>query len=191
MNEQNYPPESEKGRTAELPPNTLNAATVTITRGVAPSVNANTVTVRQGVVKIINADVLVVRQGSVLKAESKQLEMSQSAVALVRSDTAELTTSRAAAVVAGGDVHIDQGSTKVVLARGDVHLDQAASVAVLARSVRSENSATVFLLANKIEGDVRTAFGTRESVIFGAVAGVVASIIMLVANMIKARKKKS
>lgn len=83
-----------------------------------------------------------------------------------------------------GGVTMDQSGTVAMWAR-DVTLDQSGAVAMWARNVKTENSGTVFLFASQVEGTVNTAFGPRESVIFGAVAGAVAGLVMLLAKLSK------
>ena len=102
---------------------------------------------------------------------------------LAQTQTASLTASQAGAVISEGNVSMEQSGAQLLLARGEVTMEQSGAVAMIARNVRAENSGVVFLLANEVEGTVNAAFGPRESVIFGAVAGAVAGLVLLLAKL--------
>jgi hypothetical protein len=159
------------------------AETVNITQGGARNVQGTHVTLRQAGVQSVTADNLVIRQGGVVKAEADRLEMLQGGVGLARTQTAHLTASQAGAVLSEGDVTMEQSGAQMLMTRGEVTMDQSGAVAMMARSVKAENSGVVFLLANEVEGTVNAAFGPRESVIFGVVAGAVAGLVMLLAKL--------
>ena len=118
-----------------------------------------------------------------VKAQAEQLEMRQGGIVLAQTQTAHLTASRAGVLLSEGDVAMEQAGAQVLLARGDVTMDQSGAVAMVARNVKAENSGVVFLLARDVDGTVNAAFGPRESVIFGAVAGAVAGLVMLLAKL--------
>ena len=111
------------------------------------------------------------------------MELLGGGVGLAQAQTASLSASQAGAVISEGNVSMEQSGAQMLLARGEVTMDQSGAVAMIARSVKAENSAAVFLLARDVEGTVNTAFGPRESAIFGAVAGAVAGLVMLVAKL--------
>jgi len=163
----------------------VTAETVNITQGGARTVQGTHVTLRQAGAQSITADNLVIRQGGVVKARADQLEMLQGGVGFAQTQTANLTASQAGAILSEGDVTMEQSGAQVLLARGDVTMNQSGAVAMIAGNVKTENSGTVFLLAREVEGPVNTAFGPRESVIFGAVAGAVAGLVLLLAKLSK------
>ncbi len=162
--------------------------TVNITRSGVGQVKANTVNVRQGGLQSVEADQVTIRQGGLLKANTKRLEVLQGGVVYGHAESANLVASNAVAVVAGGEVSLDQTMARVVVAGGDVRMDQSASVAVVARTIRVSNSNPVLLLAQNVEGDVKPMFGPRESLMYGVVSGLVAGVVILIAQMFKKRK---
>lgn len=163
--------------------NDVTAEVVNITQGGARNVQGTHVTLRQAGAQSVTAEDLVIRQGGVAKAEAEQLEMLQGGVGFAKTQTAGLTASQAGAVLSEGDVTLEQSGAQMLMARGDVTMDQSGAVAMMARNVKAENSGVVFLLANEVEGTVNAAFGPRESVIFGIVAGAVAGLVMLLAKL--------
>jgi hypothetical protein len=145
---------------------------------------------------------VVIRQGGIVKAQADNLEMLQVGIVLARTEKASLTASEAGVVLSNGNVTMEQAGAHMLLTRGDVTmdqsgavamwarnvtLDQSGAVAMWARNVKTENSGTVFLFASQVEGTVNAAFGPRESVIFGAVAGAVAGLVLLLARLARRR----
>ena len=165
----------------------VSAELVNITQGGARNVTGTQVTLRQAGAQTVTAENLVIRQGGVVKAQADQLEMLQGGVMLAQTQTASLTASQAGAILSEGDVTMEQSGAQLLLARGDVTMDQSGAAAVVARNVKTENSGTVFLLAREVEGTVNTAFGPRESVIFGTVVGAVAGLVLLLARLARRR----
>jgi len=164
------------------------AETVNIVQGGARSVQGTNVTLRQAGAQSVTADKLVVRQGGVVQAKADHVEMVGGGIALAQTQTASLTASQAGAVLSEGEVRMEQSGARLLLTRGDVTMDQSGAVAMIARNVKTENSGTVFLFASQVEGTVNTAFGPRESVIFGSVAGLVMGLVVLLARL--ARRKQ-
>ncbi|GAB4542516.1 MAG: hypothetical protein Kow0063_34590 [Anaerolineae bacterium] len=165
----------------------VKAETVDITQGVARQVEGANVTLRQAGAQSVVAENVVIRQGGVLKAQAEHMEISQGGVALVRAQAADLTASRVGVALSRGDVTMDQAAARAVLTTGEVTMDQSGTVAMIARSVKARNCGTVLLLANRVEGEVNTAFGPRESAVFGVAAGVVISLALLVGRLIRRR----
>jgi len=165
----------------------VTAESVNITQGGARNVKGTHVTLRQAGAQSITADNLVIRQGGVVKARADRLEMLGGGIVFAQTQTASLTASQAGAVLSEGNVTMEQSGAQVLLARGDVTMDQSGAIAMVARNVKAENSGVVFLLASEVEGTVNAAFGPRESVIFGAVAGAVAGLVLLLARLARRR----
>jgi hypothetical protein len=179
---------SETGQTTE--PNESGAPqVVNPVRGGVDAIKAETVYIEQGGVNSVRADHLTVRQGGVVKADVQQLEMLQGGIVLAQTETAHLTASNAAILLARGEVKMDQSSAQALLACGDVSMNQGGAVVMVARNVKAEKSGVIFLFAQKVEGGVRAMFGPRESVIFGVVAGLTAGLVLLMGRQVKRRKR--
>lgn len=162
--------------------------TVNIVQGGAREVKGTNVTIRQGGAQTINAENLVIRQGGVCKAQADRLEMLQGGVMLAQTETANLTASHAGVLLARGDVTMNQAGAQVLLAQRDVTMDQAGALVMAARNVKAENCGTVLLVAGRVEGNIKTAFGPRESAIFGAVAGGVAGLVLMLGRLARQRR---
>jgi hypothetical protein len=170
--------------------NNVNADTVNVEQSAVGNINATNVTLRQAGAQSITTNQLTVRQGGMVKVKTENLEVTQGGVGLLQSSQAKLVSSRVGAVVAGGNVNLDLSSTRVLVAGGAVNLDQSASVILVGNNVKTQNSPIVFLFARNVEGNVSTTFGPQESIIFGAAAGLVAGVMLLLGSLFRRRRRK-
>jgi hypothetical protein len=128
-----------------------------------PSVKGSDITLRQAGVQSVEADNLVIRQGGVVRAQADHLEMLQGGVLLAQTETANLTASRAGVLLSGGQVRLEQ------------------------TGVSAHNCRTVLLLTKQVDGTVHTAFGPRDSVIFGVAVGAAAGLILSLFRLLRRR----
>jgi hypothetical protein len=74
------------------------------------------------------------------------------------------------------EAHVTQAAVNAVIAR-DAHVEQSLVQTVVAANVRFERpTAVVFLVARKVEGEVRAILDWRGALVFGAAAGFVMSL---------------
>ena len=163
----------------------VSADTVNVQGTAVRNLKATNATIRQGSMQSVETDHLVVRQGGMLRAKTDNLEMMQSGAALIRTKDAQLTASNAGVIVMGGNANLDQSAARVLVAGGEVNIDQSASLVMVARTIKTNHSGTLFLIAQNVEGDVKPAFGTRDAFVFGAVAGAVLGVISLLGGLFK------
>jgi hypothetical protein len=84
---------------------------------------------------------------------------------------------------------MDQSAARVMVAGGPVTMDQSGAVVLVAQNVQAEKaSGIVFLIARNVEGNVTAAFGPRESVLFGAVTGLVGGVVIFLASLIRRKR---
>lgn len=159
------------------------------TGGVYQSVNAHTIIVRQGGVQTANSDQLTIRQGGVMNARTGHLELTQSSAGLVQTDNAQMNTSSATALVARGDILMDQSNAKILVAGGEVKMDQAASMLMVSNKVSMQNSGTIFIFARQVEGDLKTVFGPKETVVFAVISGLIAGTMMMLGNLFRRKRR--
>jgi hypothetical protein len=144
---------------------------------------ANKLLFRQGVAQSVEANEATLRQVAAGVIRTDNLSAESSAAGLVHTKTAELSNSSTGVVAAGGDADMDQSGSVVVVAGGNVTMDQSGSVVLVTNTATVKNSMTVVLVAQKVDGDVTTLFNTRDAVIFGAVAGMVGGLLLLISRM--------
>ncbi len=146
---------------------------------------ASQLTIRQGGAKTIEANDVTMRQAAALRVNVEQVDASGSALGLVQAQTARLDNSTIAGMYAKGGVTMDQSLSNALVAAGEVNMDQSAAVVLVSKEVKLKSSTTVFLFAQHVEGDVTTLFKSQDAVIFGAVAGLVGGLLMLLSRILR------
>lgn len=163
------------------------AQEVNITHGGAHNVRGINVTMRQAGAHTVSADHLVMRQGGAVKAEADHLEMTQGGLVAAKTKTADLKASMASLIAASGDVRLDQAGAQILLSKGDVTMDQSGAVVMISRSVKADHSGATFLIARDVQGDLKATFGPRESLLFGAAAGIVTGLTLFLLRLFQRR----
>lgn len=149
------------------------------------SIQAQQVDLRQSVVETLNSAQTTARFSGIVKATSQNVDVDFGAIGIAKAGNVQMKASAAGVVVADDGVNMDLSRSQVILSRGNVVMDKSLAVVAGARKIKVENSNIVFLVAGKVEGDVEPLFGTRESLIFGAVAGLVGGILVLTGHLFK------
>jgi len=155
------------------------------------NVRGMNIALRQAGAKTIVGDDLVVRQGGFFKGQADKLSMNQAAAAILQTNQAQATGSAMGIILAQGDVTVDQGMARVVVGRNAVNIDQGGAFLIISPKVTTKQSGTIFLLASKVEGNVSTVFGTRESLIFGMIAGLVGGAFYLISKLLLLNREKT
>ncbi|MCR9143722.1 MAG: hypothetical protein NXI24_15855 [bacterium] len=150
---------------------------------------ARRVDIVQGGATRVQGDHVSIKQGGTVIVDARQLELFQGAVVYARGDSLKMTASQAGVAFARGSADIEQGATGAVIAAGPVNLDKSAAGAIIAREVRAERSASVFLIAKNVSGQVKTLFGTRESLLFALVAGLAGGIAFAITRLLLASRR--
>lgn len=138
-------------------------------------VRADALTIRQGGVEEATAGAIDVHQGGIGRARADDIAISQGAIGFARGDRVSVEMGAIGGAI-GGDVRITQGAAGTILAR-DVRIEQAGIRTIIANHVHIERTTGVlFLIARRVDGDVRTVLDWRGALAFGAAFGVVASL---------------
>jgi uncharacterized protein with beta-barrel porin domain len=166
----------------------LSAQEVTVTRRGVQDVRGIQVTLRQAGAHTIQAENLTLRQGGAVKVEADHLEMTQGGLIAVKTKTADLKASLSTLIVAEGPVHMDQSGAQILATKGDVTMDQSGAVVLISRTVKADHSGATFLIAREVQGDIQATFGPRESLIFGAAAGIVAGLTCFLFRLLSKAK---
>jgi hypothetical protein len=97
----------------------------------------------------------------------------------VRAETATLGASSGAAGVLADQVSVQQGGVQVLVSKGDVSAEQSGVGVLVTQHATLKQSGVVFLIAQRVEGDVRALFGPVASAVFGAAFGAAAAVVFL------------
>jgi hypothetical protein len=137
--------------------------------------HADALTIRQGGVEEATAGAIDVHQGGIGRARADDIAISQGAIGFARGDRVSVEMGAIGGAI-GGDVRITQGAAGTILAR-DVRIEQAGIRTIIANHVHIERTTGVlFLIARRVDGDVRAVLDWRGALAFGAAFGIVASL---------------
>jgi hypothetical protein len=146
-------------------------------RSEAPrSVSGETISVTQGGVETVTATNVEVRQGGIGRAQAADIAVSQGGIGLARGERVTVELGGIGAALAS-ELRMTQSAAGSIIAR-DVRIEQSAIRVLVANNVQStKTTGVLFLVARKVEGDVRTLLDWRGAIAFGAAFGVLVSLL--------------
>jgi len=115
------------------------------------------------------------RLSAVGMVDAGEISFSQGALGAARADNVSVEMGALGAALAD-NVEVSRGYARSILAR-QVQLDRSAARVIVAADVKAERSAVMLLVARKVTGDVRVLLDWRGAIAFGAVAGLVMSVL--------------
>jgi hypothetical protein len=157
----------------------VSAQTVEIVQGGCNSVDAQEVVVKQGGISQAKASKVEVRQGGIGSVEGESVSVIQGGVGMARSKEASLGPGARAALLVADKVSAQQAGAQVMVVKDSVEMEQSGAVIMAAQRVTAKNSGVVFLLAGTVEGDVQPVMDTKRAITFGAAAGAVLGLFLL------------
>ena len=123
----------------------------------------------------IEADAVEVHQGAVGRVDATEVSVSQGAIGAVKADNVDVHMGAVGAAL-GGTVTVGQGMAGTVLAE-DAHLEQSIVRTLVARDVTvSKPSLIVFMIAQRVSGEIRVLLDWRGAIAFGAAFGMLAGL---------------
>ena len=124
----------------------------------------------------IEADAVEVHQGAIGRVDATTVSVTQGAIGAAKADRVEVHMG-AVGVALGDDVIVSQGMAGTVLA-GEARLDQAFVRTLVAREVTvTRPSAVVFLVAQRVTGEIKVLLDWRGALAFGAAFGLLAGLL--------------
>jgi hypothetical protein len=123
----------------------------------------------------IEADAVEVHQGAVGRVDATQLTVTQGAIGGAKGERIDVQMGAVGAAL-GGHVAVEQGFAGTVLAQ-EVRIEQSVVRTLLAQDVTfGRPSAVVFMLAQRVSGEVRVLLDWRGALAFGAAFGMIAGL---------------
>ncbi len=145
---------------------------------------------------IVDAEIVKMRQCTVRSVEGGHIEMEQ--VGAISIDAERLEASQTASMmIQGKDLNLDQSIScitisnnvglgyslsPVILSRSHADVRDSATGIMVGNKVTSNNTKTLLLLANRVEGDVKTILDWKSAISLGAVIGGVLGFFSLLRN---------
>lgn len=124
----------------------------------------------------VQADAVEVHQGAIGRADATAITVTQGAIGAARGDRISVEMGALGAAMAR-EVSISQGGAGSILA-GQVRVEQSFVRTLVAQNVEVRRpSAVLFLIAQRVSGDVRVLMDWRGALAFGAALGLFAGLL--------------
>lgn len=163
--------ESEVSNISQTQLQSVNAQQVNMNQSAAETITAENVTMDKSAVADLNANHVQMEQAAIGELKASDVVADQSFIGYVQAEKAAVSGFVGAVIGQSADVR------------------SSASFAVIANDVKFEESArTVLLISRNVEGNVTTLVDTRTALIGGLVAGLFASIAILLGRALFGRR---
>lgn len=124
----------------------------------------------------VEADAVEIRQGAVGRVDATEVSVLQGAIGAAKSDRIDVHMGAVGAAL-GGHVSVAQGVAGTVLAQ-QARVEQSFVRTLVAQEVTvTQPSAVVFLIAQRVSGQVKVLLDWRGAIAFGAAFGIVAGLV--------------
>ena len=136
------------------------------------------VRISQSTVRNVEGNHVEMQQVATLSIDGEKIETTQSGTLLLRGENVSLHQS-VAGVLIGDNTSLSYSCTPFSLCKGETTINSSAVGIIASGTVRTENSASLLLLANRVEGDVTTLFDWKSALALGGVLGGIFGIFSL------------
>ncbi|MBA3876959.1 MAG: hypothetical protein C0498_08485 [Anaerolinea sp.] len=123
----------------------------------------------------VQADAVEVHQGAIGRVDATDVTVTQGVVGAARGDRISVEMGLLGAAM-GGEISISQGGAGSILAQ-QARVEQSFVRTLVAQHVEIRRpSAVLFLIAQRVSGDIRPVLDWRGALVFGAAFGVTAGL---------------
>ena len=163
--------ESQVTNLSQVQVQSVNAQQVNMNQAAAETITADTVMMDRSAAADLNANHVTAERAAMGEVKASDLIAESSLIGYVQAERAGVSGFTGAVIAQSADVR------------------SAAAVAVIANDVNFEESArTVLLITRNVQGNVTTLADTRTALIAGLVAGLFASISLLLGRALFSRR---
>jgi hypothetical protein len=141
-------------------------------------IEAEFVTVKQSTVRSIEGGHVEIQQAGVLSIDGERIEIAQSAAALIHGNEVDLTQSMSA-ITTARNTNLNYSFSPFSLSKDKTDLSRCAVGIVGARTVKSEKTSSLLMIAGRVEGEVTAVFDWRSALALGAAVGGVLGLVSL------------
>jgi len=136
------------------------------------------INISQSTVRNIEGGHIEMQQVGALSIDAERIEVTQGASLMMRGDEVNLNQS-ISGVAIGDNTSIHFSFTPLSISKHETTVNRSAAGVIAAGSVKAENSSALFVLANKVEGNLTTLFDWKSAMAVGAVAGGIWGLLSL------------
>lgn len=133
-------------------------------------VDADFVNVSQSTVRSVEGGHVELEQVLSLSVDAERVDSTQTAAMIIRGEQVNQTQS-ISLFTAGQNTEINSSLVPISLSAQNTVLNSSLSGITVARDLTANEVKTVFLVSNKVEGDVKTFFDWKGVLALGAIAG--------------------
>lgn len=133
-------------------------------------IEAEFVNIEQSSVRAVEAGHAAMQQVAALSIDGDRIEVTQGAAVILKGNEVSLNQS-ITAVTAGNSTALNFSFSPMVVSRNEGVLNKSAVGIMVAANLKSENSTSLLMIANKVDGKVTTLLDLRGAVAIGAVFG--------------------
>jgi len=133
-------------------------------------IEAEFVKIRHSSVRAVEGGHIEMQQVGALTIDGERIEVTQGAAGILRGNDVSLNQS-ISALTAGNNTALNFSFSPMVISKNETVVNKSAAGVMVAMNIKSENSASVFMIANRVEGNVTTLLDWRGALAIGAVFG--------------------
>ncbi|MEW6001919.1 MAG: hypothetical protein AB1638_04655 [Nitrospirota bacterium] len=128
------------------------------------------VNIKQSTVRSVEGGHIELQQVGALTIDGERVEVTQGASVILKGNDISLNQS-ISAFTAANNVSVNFSFSPLAISREQTTANRSAVGFMVGKDVKSENTSALFVLANKIEGNVTTLLDWRSALALGAIFG--------------------
>lgn len=133
-------------------------------------VEAEFVNIKQSTVRSIEGGHVELQQVGALSIDGERVEVTQGASVIIRGVDVSINQSMSV-LTAGGNTNLNYSFSPVSLSKDTMTVNRSAVGIIGARDIKAENTSSLLMIANKVDGEVTTLLDWRSALALGAVIG--------------------
>lgn len=133
-------------------------------------IEAEFVNIKQSSIRAVEGGHIEMQQVGALSIDGERVEVTQGAAGILRGNDVSLNQS-ISAVTAGNNIALNLSLSPMTISKDETIANKSAIGVMTAMNIKAENSASVLMIANKVDGNVTTLLDWRSAIALGAVFG--------------------
>ncbi len=133
-------------------------------------VEAEFLDIRQSTIRSAEGGHIELQQVGALSIDGERIEVTQGAAVLMSGSNLSLNQS-IGIIAAGETTNLNFSFTPVSVSTGNTEINRSAVGVIAAKEINSNNSTSLLMIGNKINGNVTTLLDWKSALAIGAVAG--------------------
>jgi hypothetical protein len=128
------------------------------------------INIKQSTIRSVEGGHVELQQVGALSIDAERMEVTQGASVILRGNDVTLNQS-ISGVTAGENVSVQFSLSPVCISKENSEVNRSAVGILAAQTVKAENTSSLFVVANKVEGNITTLIDWRSALAVGATFG--------------------